>query len=167
MDSEIKCLWTKFITWGDNNQFSKLITTRFLTWGVFECDIAHRRSVTVLCMHYKIRCNPMHHPNGALPVPYMCQCTYAVPCMVAYWYTYATPRCRTSQYCRTFIPLSVSLWNDLADLYSTVWGWRVSTAEPTVLFYCPKLLYPSLSSTIFPFLFFLSMGGIVWLGLLD
>ena len=94
-------------------------------------------------------------------VPYlcrMCQCTYDVPCMVAHWYTYGTPRCRTSQYCRTFIPLSVSLWNDLADLYSTVWGWRVSRAEPTVLFYCPKQLYPSLSSTIFPFLFFLSIG---------
>ena len=33
---------------------------RFLTGGVFECDIAHRRSVAVLCMLYKIRCNPMH-----------------------------------------------------------------------------------------------------------
>ena len=29
---------------------------RFLTWGVFECDIAHRRSVAVLCMQYKLRC---------------------------------------------------------------------------------------------------------------
>ena len=27
---------------------------RFLTGGVFECDIAHRRSVAVLCMLYKI-----------------------------------------------------------------------------------------------------------------
>ena len=33
---------------------------RFLTGGVFECDIAHRRSVEVLRMLYKIRCNPMH-----------------------------------------------------------------------------------------------------------
>ena len=31
--------------------------SRFLTEGVFECDIAHRRSVAVLCMLYKIRCN--------------------------------------------------------------------------------------------------------------
>ena len=30
---------------------------RFLTGGVFECDIAHSRSVAVLCMLYKIRCN--------------------------------------------------------------------------------------------------------------
>ena len=32
----------------------------FLTWSVFECDLAHRRSVAVLCMLYKIRCNLTH-----------------------------------------------------------------------------------------------------------
>ena len=32
---------------------------RFLTEGVFECGIAYRRTVAVLCMLYKIRCNPM------------------------------------------------------------------------------------------------------------
>ena len=42
-----------------------------LTGGLFECDIAHRRSVTVLCMLYKIMCNPMHDPYGALPAPYV------------------------------------------------------------------------------------------------
>ena len=40
---------------------------RFLTGGVFECDIAHRRSVAVLCMVYMIWCNPMHPLNDALP----------------------------------------------------------------------------------------------------
>ena len=30
-------------------------------------------------------------------------------------YTYALPRCRTSQYRMTFLPRSVSLWNDLSD----------------------------------------------------
>ena len=29
---------------------------RFLTGAVFECDIAHRRSLAALCMLYKIRC---------------------------------------------------------------------------------------------------------------
>ena len=43
----------------------------FLTGGVFECDLAHRRSEPVLCMLYKIRCNPMHPPYGGLPVPYV------------------------------------------------------------------------------------------------
>ena len=36
--------------------------------------------------------------------------------LVAHRFTYAHPRCRTSQYRRTFIRLSVSLWNDLAYL---------------------------------------------------
>ena len=35
--------------------------------------------------------------------------------LVAHRYTYAPPRCRTLQYSRTFIPFSVSLWNDLAN----------------------------------------------------
>ena len=46
---------------------------RFLAGGVFECDISHRRSVAVLCMLYKIRCNP----GTLLMVLYldrMCQC---------------------------------------------------------------------------------------------
>ena len=41
----------------------------FLTGGVFECDLAHRRSAAVLCMLYKIRCNLLHPLYGALPVP--------------------------------------------------------------------------------------------------
>ena len=43
----------------------------FITGGVFECDIAHRRSVAVLRLLYKIRYNPMHPLNGALPGPYV------------------------------------------------------------------------------------------------
>ena len=83
----------------------------FLTGGVFGCDLAHRRSVAVLCMLYKMSCNPMHPLYGALPVQY-------VPVQVTHGthrYTYAPPRCRTSQYRRAFISLSVSLWNDLSD----------------------------------------------------
>ena len=44
---------------------------RFLTGGVFECDIAHRRSAAVLCMLYHIRWNPMHPLNDILPGPYV------------------------------------------------------------------------------------------------
>ena len=43
----------------------------FLTGGVFECDLAHGRSVAVLCMLNTIRCNPMHPLCGAFPVPYV------------------------------------------------------------------------------------------------
>ena len=39
---------------------------RFLTGGVFEYDIVHRRSVAILCMLYRTRCNPVHPLNGAL-----------------------------------------------------------------------------------------------------
>ena len=35
--------------------------------------------------------------------------------LVADRYTYAPPRCRTSQYLMTFIPVSVSLWKNLVD----------------------------------------------------
>ena len=87
---------------------------QFLTGGVFECDIAHRRSVAVLCMLHKIRCNPMHPLNGALPGPYV-PVWVTRGALVAHQYTYAPSRCRTSQYSRTFISLSVYLWNDLAS----------------------------------------------------
>ena len=86
----------------------------FLTGGVFKCDLAHRRSVAVLCMLYKIRCNPMHPLCGALPVPYVPVWVTSGD-VIAHRFTYAPPRFRTSQYHRTFIPLSVSLWNDLSD----------------------------------------------------
>ena len=77
-------------------------------------DLAHRLSVAVLSMLYKIRCNPMHPLYGALPVPYV---PVRVTCgtVIAHRYTYAPPRCRTLQYWWTFIPVSVSLWNDLSD----------------------------------------------------
>ena len=85
----------------------------FLTGGVFECDLAHRRSVAVLCMLYKIRCTrctPFIY--GALPEPY-------VPVRVSRGAVIANgtivhlhDRYITSQCHRTFIFLSVSLWND-------------------------------------------------------
>ena len=87
---------------------------RFLTGGVFECDIAHCRSVADICLLYKIRCKAMHPLNGALLGPYV---PVRVPrgALVTHRPTYAPPRCRTSQYSRIFIHLSVSLWNDLAN----------------------------------------------------
>ena len=87
---------------------------RFLTGGAFECDISHRRSVAVLCMLYKIRCKAMHPLSGALPGPYV-PLRVTRGALVTQRYTYAPPRCRTSQYSRTFIPLSVSMRNDLAN----------------------------------------------------
>ena len=40
-----------------------------LTGGMLECNIAHRRSLAVLCMQYMFRNNPRHIMYGAGPVP--------------------------------------------------------------------------------------------------
>ena len=90
----------------------------FLAGGVINCNLSHRRSVAMLCMLYKIRCNPVHPLNGALPGPYV-PARVTRGALVAHRCIYAQPRCRTLQYSRTFIPFSVSLWNDLAS--SVLW----------------------------------------------
>ena len=51
---------------------------------------------------------------GALPVPYV-PVLVTRGTLIAHRYTYAPPRCRTSQYRMTFIQPSVSHWNDLVD----------------------------------------------------
>ena len=86
----------------------------FSAGGVLNCDLSHRRSVAVLCMLYKIRCNPKHPLCGALPVPYI-PVRVTRGALIAHRYTFAPPRCRTSLFRRTFIPHSVSLWNVLVD----------------------------------------------------
>ena len=86
----------------------------FLAGGVLNCNLSHRRSVALLCMLYKIRCNLMHPLCGALPVPHV-PVRVTRGALIAHRYTYSNPRCRTSQYRMTFIHLSVSLWNDLVD----------------------------------------------------
>ena len=45
---------------------------------MFECDIEHCRSVAVLCMLYKVRCNPMHPRYGALHSQYVPVAVHAV-----------------------------------------------------------------------------------------
>ena len=119
----------------------------FLTGGVFECDISHHRSVAVLCMLYKIRCNPVHPLNGALPGPYV-PVRVTQGALVAHRYTYAPPRCRTLQYSKTFIPFSVCLWNDLANLVFDGVGLTGFKSRAMIL-YWSKLLYPYYSLLLF------------------
>ena len=85
----------------------------FLAGGVLECNLAHRRSVAVLCMLFKVKSNPMHPLSGALPLPYV-PARVTRGALVAHRHSFAPPHCRT-QYLRTFVLLSVSLWNDLVD----------------------------------------------------
>ena len=87
-------------------------STGFLAGGVLECNLAHRRSVAELCMFFKIKSNPMHPLSGALPLPYV-PARVTHDAFFAHRHSFEPPRCRTSQYRRTFVPLSVSLWNDL------------------------------------------------------
>ena len=133
---------------------------QYLTGCMFECDIAdRRRSVAVLCMLDKIRCNSMHPLHGALPVPY-------VPVRVTrgtlgtHRYTYAPPRSIAGllflfpRPCGTILLTPCSL------------VWRVSRAGP-MLFLWNKLLDLFLSSTVFPFSSFFIQVDIVGLGSLD
>ena len=102
---------------------------------------------------------------GALPVPYV-PMRVTRGALVAHRYTYEPLRCRTSQYCRTFIPLSVSLWNDLADpVFDGVGLAGLKSRANTVLL--AQLLAPFLSFTVFPFSSFLLWVGIVGLGSSD
>ena len=129
----------------------------FLAGGVFNCNISHRRSVAVLCMLYKIGCNPKHPLCGSLPVLYvLIRVTRGA--LIAHRYTYVPLRCRISQYRRTLIPLSVSLWNDLVDpVFDGVGlaGFK-SRSNAFLLAYSCSLLFSV--SNYFPFLFFSSMG---------
>ena len=101
-------------------------------------------------MLFKVRCNPTQPLNGALPLPYV-PVRITRGALGAHRYTYAPPRCRTSQNRRTFIHLSVSLWKDLADPVFDGVGQQVSRAGQ-MFFHWPKLLYPYYSLLLF-FLF--------------
>ena len=123
---------------------------------MFECDLSHRRSVAVLCMLYKIRCNPMHPLYDSLPLPY-------VPVrVIAHRYTYASPRSRTSQYHRTFIPLSVSLCDNLSVHVFDCVGLAGFKSQGQCPFIGLLLLAPFLSPAVFPFSF--SFYGLVLWG---
>ena len=65
-------------------------------------------------MLFKIKSNPMHPLSGTLSLPYVpVHVTYGA--LVAHRHSFAPPHCRTSQCRRTFVLLSMSLWNDLSD----------------------------------------------------
>ena len=141
----------------------------FLVGGVLNCTLSHRRSVAVLCMLNKVRCNLMHPFCGALPVPYA-PVRVTRGALIAMRLPAAEHRSTalllfSSQY------ISVMIW---LTPYSMVWDWRVSRAGPMpfcwpscyllfcllfCLFFC--LLWPScylLVANYFPFLFFSSIG---------
>ena len=110
-------------------------------------------------MLYRVRCNPVQPLYGVPPVLYV-PGRVTRGALVAQQYTNAPPRCRTSQYSRTFIPLSVnsrtfiplsvSLRNDLADPVFDGVDCQVSRSEPMIFFTYAALSLRQ-SSTIFSF----------------
>ena len=86
----------------------------FQTGGVFECDIAHRRSVAVLCVLYKIGCNPMHPLYGALPVPYV-PVRVTSGALVAHRYILMHLLAAEPRSIPGLLFSSQCLWNNLAD----------------------------------------------------
>ena len=133
---------------------------RFLTGGVFECDIAHRLSVAVLCMLYKISCCT---PLMVLYLDHMCQCGLDA----VLWshigtlkhHLAAEPRSTAGLLFLFRCPSGMIL----LTTYSMVWDWQVSRAWP-MLFYWPKLLYPYYSFLLFfNFSSFCLLVGIVGL----
>ena len=102
----------------------------------------------------------MHPLCGALPVP--CVPVRVTRCtLIAHRYTYAPPRWRTSQCRMTFIPLSVSLWNDLVDPVLDGVGLAGIKNRLANAFLLASLLSPFWSSTIFPYSSFpLSVGSV-------
>ena len=127
------------------------MVTVFLTGGVFECDIARRRSAAVVCMLYKIRYNPMRSVYVAQPMLYMpvWDASGALLAHSIFMRLFAAEPRSTPGH----LFLSAINWMILMTLHSAVWDWRVSWARQ-IIFYWPKLLDFSLSSTDFPFFSF-------------
>ena len=96
--------------------------------------------------------------NYALPGQYVpvlvTRCALA-----AHRYTYAPPRCITSQYHRTLVSVSVSLWNDLADpmfdgvglagFKSRANTFLLTYASISSLYYSLPLFFPFSSSCLY------------------
>ena len=132
-----------------------------LVFQLVVCNLAHRRSVAYLLMLFKIKSNPMHPLSGALPLPYV-PARVTLGALVAHRYSFAPPRCWTSQYSRIFVPLSVSLWNDLSDpVFDGVGlaGFK-SRANAFLLAWFPlSLVSPTILSSSSAF-----HGLVVWVG---
>ena len=80
-----------------------------LAGDVLNCNLSHRRSVAVLCMLYKIRCNPMHPLCGTLAVPYVpVQVTHGT-LKILVRYLWASPLQNLAEPQNFYSPLSISL----------------------------------------------------------
>ena len=128
---------------------------RFFAGGVLNCNLSHRQSVAVLCMLYKIKCNPMYPLCGALLVPYV-PVRVTRGALISHRYTYAPPSCRTSQTSWLLFPsqyLSGTIW---LTPYSMVWvgGFQ----EQVQCLFVGLVALSFFVFNYFSFLFFSSIG---------
>ena len=80
-----------------------VVGASFLAGGVLECNVAHRRSVAVLCILLKIKSDPMRSLVGTLPLLHVSpRVTHGAS--VTHRHSFASHCCRTFQYRRNFCP---------------------------------------------------------------
>ena len=122
----------------------------FLTGGLFEFDLTHRRSVAVLWMLYKIRCNSMHPLY--LYLSRMGRCVFAI--LSSHIGTLmhllaAESESRSTE--RFLFPCQYLYLTILVTPYLMVCDWRVLRAGRMPL-YWPSCSLPILSLLFFLFL---------------
>ena len=113
-------------------------------------------------MLFKIKSNPMYPLTGPLPLPYF-PARVIRGALVAHRHSFVPPRCRTSQYRRSFMPLYVSLWNDFSDpVFDGVGlaGFKSRANAFLLALSALSVLYP----TILFFFFLRSMGWLCGVG---
>ena len=107
----------------------------------------------------------MHLLRGALPLPYV-PTRVTRGALIAHRHSFAPPRCRTSQYRSSFVPLSVCLWNDLSDPVFDGVGLAGFKSRSSQYFPVGMICSFFFVSCCFKF-FFLPWVGCVGLGSLD
>ena len=139
---------------------------QLLTEGVFERDIAHRISVAVLCMLYKIRCNPIHPLNDVLSGPYV-PVRVTRGSLVAHRIFMRRLAAEPSSTAGLSLPFQCPSGTIFLTTYLMVWDWRVSRAGPMLL-YWPNDSIPTIVFYYFTrFSCFCLYVGIVGLGYSD
>ena len=102
-------------------------------------------------MLIEIKSKSMHPLSGALPLPnVLVRVTYGA--LVAHRHSFALIGCRTFQHRRTYVPISVSLWNKLSDIVFEEQSQCFLLAYPALSFITQKiLLIPNYLLLLFPF----------------
>ena len=86
---------------------------KFLIPGL-DTNLWHRRSVSCLCMLFKIYHNPEHPLHPELPALFQ-PLRFTRAAANSHCHSFMRVRCNTVQYSRSFIPAFTRYWNDLPE----------------------------------------------------